>query len=48
MERLTVQAFIDNAWQDIAEIGFPESEQDNYLPTRQALPERPNGRSRLK
>ncbi|MCI4236731.1 type II toxin-antitoxin system HipA family toxin [Dickeya dianthicola] len=34
MERLTVQAFIDNAWQDIAELGFPESDQDNYLLTR--------------
>ncbi|AUG99688.1 type II toxin-antitoxin system HipA family toxin [Prodigiosinella confusarubida] len=34
MERLTVQVFIDNVWQDIAEIVFPSSGQNSYRLTQ--------------
>ncbi|MCR9003415.1 hypothetical protein ACE2AK_23385 [Rahnella perminowiae] len=30
MEELTLQAFLNNEWVDIANITFPDSEQNNY------------------
>lgn len=30
MEHLTIQAFIDGLWRDIAQLSFPESEKANY------------------
>ncbi|QIR16213.1 type II toxin-antitoxin system HipA family toxin [Shewanella aestuarii] len=30
MEHLTIQAFINGEWRDIAQLSFPESEQGNY------------------
>lgn len=30
MEQLTIQAFINSEWRDIAQLSFPESEQGNY------------------
>lgn len=33
MEQLTIQAFINEQWLDIAIISFPESDQHNYKVT---------------
>lgn len=30
MEQLTIQAYINGQWSDIAQLSFPESEQGNY------------------
>lgn len=34
MDKLTIQAFFDACWHDIAEIGFPEKDGDSYTVTR--------------